>query len=178
MPLSTLREQVDTTTKLFDTFSLLVYPCRIYNHRDGAPQGQIRYGGRFCGLIYRKLISGVHRRSSSFPPQISPCSTTWAFTGHRGRWDDERSTIPHVPCEPWKSKKEVSKNVFCPLQWIKCRFTRDVGGYSSSSWLRRSLGRCLTSRCTIRSEGSALPAENDVEAAYTRAEPLAKIAHR
>lgn len=43
MPLSTLKKQVDTANKLFDTFPLLVYPCRIYNHRNGTPQGQLRY---------------------------------------------------------------------------------------------------------------------------------------
>lgn len=41
MPLSTLKEQVDTATELFDTFPLLVYPCRIYNHKRG-PQGQLK----------------------------------------------------------------------------------------------------------------------------------------
>ncbi|KAI6196652.1 Delta(24)-sterol reductase [Aphelenchoides besseyi] len=41
MPLSTLKEQVNTAIELFDTFPLLVYPCRIYDHRRGA-QGQLR----------------------------------------------------------------------------------------------------------------------------------------
>ncbi|KAK0395646.1 hypothetical protein QR680_001372 [Steinernema hermaphroditum] len=41
MPLATLKDQVDKATKLFDTFPLLVYPCRIYNHERG-PQGQLR----------------------------------------------------------------------------------------------------------------------------------------
>jgi delta24-sterol reductase len=41
MPLSTLKEQVNTATELFDTYPLLVYPCRIYDHKRG-PQGQLR----------------------------------------------------------------------------------------------------------------------------------------
>ncbi|PAV75789.1 hypothetical protein WR25_11732 isoform A [Diploscapter pachys] len=41
MPLGTLKDQVDTATRLFDAFPLLVYPCRIYDHRRG-PQGQLR----------------------------------------------------------------------------------------------------------------------------------------
>jgi len=41
MPLATLKEQVNTAIRLFDTFPLLVYPCRIYDHNRG-PQGQIR----------------------------------------------------------------------------------------------------------------------------------------
>ncbi|CAL2051676.1 unnamed protein product [Caenorhabditis brenneri] len=42
MPLDTLKDQVDTAVKLFDTYPLLVYPCRIYDHKGGAPQGQLR----------------------------------------------------------------------------------------------------------------------------------------
>lgn len=42
MPLSTLKKQINAAIELFDTFPLLVYPCRIYNHRNGASQGQIR----------------------------------------------------------------------------------------------------------------------------------------
>lgn len=41
MPLDTLKEQVNTAIELFDTFPLLVYPCRIYDHERG-PQGQLR----------------------------------------------------------------------------------------------------------------------------------------
>ncbi|CAD5217684.1 unnamed protein product [Bursaphelenchus xylophilus] len=41
MPLSTLKEQVNTAIDLFDTYPLLVYPCRIYDHQRG-PQGQVR----------------------------------------------------------------------------------------------------------------------------------------
>src|SRR5690606_29002120 len=41
MPLDTLKEQVNTAIELFDTFPLLVYPCRIYDHGRG-PQGQLR----------------------------------------------------------------------------------------------------------------------------------------
>lgn len=42
MPLALLKEQVNTAIELFDTFPLLVYPCRIYDHQRGA-QGQLRY---------------------------------------------------------------------------------------------------------------------------------------
>lgn len=42
MPLDTLKDQVDTAIQLFDTFPLLVYPCRIYDHKGGQPQGQLR----------------------------------------------------------------------------------------------------------------------------------------
>lgn len=42
MPLSTLKEQVNKAVELFDTFPLLVYPSRIYNHRRGGLQGQLR----------------------------------------------------------------------------------------------------------------------------------------
>uniref|UniRef100_A0AC34RAE8 FAD-binding PCMH-type domain-containing protein n=1 Tax=Panagrolaimus sp. JU765 TaxID=591449 RepID=A0AC34RAE8_9BILA len=41
MPLDTLKEQINTAIDLFDTFPLLVYPCRIYDHQRG-PQGQLR----------------------------------------------------------------------------------------------------------------------------------------
>uniref|UniRef100_A0A7E4V4U9 Delta(24)-sterol reductase n=1 Tax=Panagrellus redivivus TaxID=6233 RepID=A0A7E4V4U9_PANRE len=41
MPLNTLADQVNTAIDLFDTFPLLVYPCRIYDHGRG-PQGQLR----------------------------------------------------------------------------------------------------------------------------------------
>ena len=41
MPLDTLADQVNTAEKLFDTYPLLVYPCRIYDHQRG-PQGQLR----------------------------------------------------------------------------------------------------------------------------------------
>ncbi|KAH7727032.1 Protein Y7A5A.1 [Aphelenchoides avenae] len=41
MPLATLKDQVNTAIELFDTFPLLVYPCRIYDHKRGA-QGQLR----------------------------------------------------------------------------------------------------------------------------------------
>ena len=41
MPLDTLKDQVNTAIDLFDTFPLLVYPCRIYDHNRGA-QGQLR----------------------------------------------------------------------------------------------------------------------------------------
>ncbi|CAB3411030.1 unnamed protein product [Caenorhabditis bovis] len=41
LPLDTLKEQVDAAIELFDTFPLLVYPCRIYDHQRG-PQGQLR----------------------------------------------------------------------------------------------------------------------------------------
>ncbi|TMS35364.1 hypothetical protein L596_002781 [Steinernema carpocapsae] len=44
MPLSSLKDQIDKATELFDTFPLLVYPCRVYDHRRGA-QGQLRYLG-------------------------------------------------------------------------------------------------------------------------------------
>ncbi|KAI1732455.1 FAD binding domain-containing protein [Ditylenchus destructor] len=43
MPLSTLKEQVNTSTELFDIFPLLVYPCKIFDHGKGkSGQGQIR----------------------------------------------------------------------------------------------------------------------------------------
>lgn len=41
LPLNKLKEQVNVATELFDTFPLLVYPCRIYDHNRGA-QGQLR----------------------------------------------------------------------------------------------------------------------------------------
>ncbi|CAI4228273.1 unnamed protein product [Auanema sp. JU1783] len=41
MPLDTLADQVNTAVKLFDTYPLLVYPCRVYDHNRG-PQGQLR----------------------------------------------------------------------------------------------------------------------------------------
>ncbi|KAI6184456.1 FAD-binding PCMH-type domain-containing protein [Aphelenchoides bicaudatus] len=41
LPLNKLKEQVDVAIDLFDTFPLLVYPCRIYDHNRGA-QGQLR----------------------------------------------------------------------------------------------------------------------------------------
>lgn len=41
MPLDTLADQVNTAERLFDTYPLLVYPCRVYDHKRG-PQGQLR----------------------------------------------------------------------------------------------------------------------------------------
>jgi delta24-sterol reductase len=41
LPLNKLKEQVNTAIELFDTFPLLVYPCRIYDHNRKA-QGQLR----------------------------------------------------------------------------------------------------------------------------------------
>lgn len=52
MPLSTLKEQVNTATELFDTFPLLVYPCRVYDHQRGA-QGQLRWAVR---SLYTSVI--------------------------------------------------------------------------------------------------------------------------
>ncbi|CAG0905348.1 unnamed protein product [Darwinula stevensoni] len=39
LPLNILEEQIDKATELFDTFPLLVYPCRILNHGQA---GQLR----------------------------------------------------------------------------------------------------------------------------------------
>uniref|UniRef100_A0AC35G9J2 FAD-binding PCMH-type domain-containing protein n=1 Tax=Panagrolaimus sp. PS1159 TaxID=55785 RepID=A0AC35G9J2_9BILA len=41
MPLNTLKDQVNIAIELFETFPLLVYPCRIYDHHRGS-QGQLR----------------------------------------------------------------------------------------------------------------------------------------
>ncbi|KAF8363746.1 hypothetical protein PRIPAC_90669, partial [Pristionchus pacificus] len=41
LPLDTLKDQVEEATRLFDRWPLLVYPCRIYDHKRGA-QGQLR----------------------------------------------------------------------------------------------------------------------------------------
>uniref|UniRef100_A0A1I7X9W9 Delta(24)-sterol reductase n=1 Tax=Heterorhabditis bacteriophora TaxID=37862 RepID=A0A1I7X9W9_HETBA len=41
MPLSTLKEQVNTSERLFNIYPLLVYPCRVYDHQRGH-QGQLR----------------------------------------------------------------------------------------------------------------------------------------
>ncbi|CAI5443546.1 unnamed protein product [Caenorhabditis angaria] len=53
MPLDTLKQQVDTSIELFDTFPLLVYPCRIYDHNLKA-QGQLRAPEK------RKLVKGTN----------------------------------------------------------------------------------------------------------------------
>ncbi|CAG9766410.1 unnamed protein product [Ceutorhynchus assimilis] len=40
LPIRKLEEQIDKSTELFDTFPLLIYPCKIYNH--GKSSGQIK----------------------------------------------------------------------------------------------------------------------------------------
>jgi len=40
LPINKLEEQIDVSEKLFDTYPILVYPCRIYDH--GQHTGQLR----------------------------------------------------------------------------------------------------------------------------------------
>lgn len=40
LPIRKLEEQIDISDKLFDTYPLLVYPCKIYDH--GAKSGQLK----------------------------------------------------------------------------------------------------------------------------------------
>jgi len=40
LPINKLEEQIDISEKLFDTYPVLIYPCRIYDH--GEHMGQIR----------------------------------------------------------------------------------------------------------------------------------------
>lgn len=40
LPLNRLKDQIDTAERLFETFPLLVYPCRVYDHGDHS--GQIK----------------------------------------------------------------------------------------------------------------------------------------
>merc|ERR1711993_126869 len=40
LPINKLEEQIDVSENLFDTYPILVYPCRIYDH--GQHTGQLR----------------------------------------------------------------------------------------------------------------------------------------
>ena len=40
LPINVLEEQINVSEKLFDTYPILVYPCRIYDH--GKHTGQLR----------------------------------------------------------------------------------------------------------------------------------------
>ena len=86
MPLNTLKDQVNTAIELFETFPLLVYPCRIYDHHRG-PQGQLR------------------------PPnadQITP-GTNFAMFNDLGVYGTPGQVKNHQPYNPTKAMRDMEK---------------------------------------------------------------------
>lgn len=41
LPMTVMEQSIDKAEELFDTYPLLIYPCRIYDH--GPRKGQLRY---------------------------------------------------------------------------------------------------------------------------------------
>lgn len=101
MPLATLKEQVNTSIDLFDTFPLLVYPCRVYDHKRGA-QGQLR-----CLLAFHVPVQ-VFRFRAPAENLITP-GTNYAMFNDLGVYGTPGPVKRREPYNPTYAMRAMEK---------------------------------------------------------------------
>lgn len=105
MPLSTLKKQINAAIELFDTFPLLVYPCRIYNHRNGASQGQIRL------VIFLLLFIKLYIFRSPLKELIVP-NTNYAMYNDLGVYGTPGPVKKKIPYNATTAMRAMEKYFF------------------------------------------------------------------
>lgn len=54
--MTVLEDSIDLAEELFDTFPLLIYPCRIYNHGEHKGQLRLKNNSFWLNLLSSWLI--------------------------------------------------------------------------------------------------------------------------